>query len=347
MELPKELQHPRKGLMNVLDGVVLEIFINKLDYTNVEFPVMIKDIPKVEKQNNINVNVFGWKNSSAFPIYISSFHSTQHKEVINLLFYKNHYVLINNFNRFMYNYTKHKDKKHFCMYCLQCFSSEGTLEKHKNCITVNGKQGTNMPKEAEKVQFKNYHKKLEVPFVIYAEFEAIVEKIHGVKNNPGSSYTDAYQKHKDCSYAYKVVCCHDDQYSKPLQLYRGKNAVYKFIEKMLEEKWCQEILKKHFNKILEITTVEEKKFKQADKCHICGIKYKLCDVRVRDHWHITGKYRGSAHEKCNINYKLTEKIPVIIHNLYRYHSHFIMQEIGKFNRKINVLHIGKPSYIPG
>ena len=97
-----------------------------------------------------------------------------------------------------------------------------------------------MPNEGEKVQFKNYHKKLETPFVIYADFEA-----NGVKNNPGNSYTDAYQKHKDCSYAYKVVFY--DKYSKPLELYRGHNAVYKLIKK-----WCKETLKKHFNKILEI-----------------------------------------------------------------------------------------------
>ena len=70
------------------------------------------------------------------------------------------------------------------------------------------------------------HKKLEIPFVIYADLEAIVEKIHGdslaVKNNAEGSYTDAYQKHKDCSYAYKVVCCYDDKYSKPLKCIEGK-----------------------------------------------------------------------------------------------------------------------------
>ena len=225
---------------------------------------------------------------------------------------------------------------------MQCFRGEHTLEKHKNCTTVNGKQGINMPNEGEKVQFKNYHKKLEAIFVIYADFEAIVEKIHGVKNNSDNSYTDAYQKHKDCRYVYKVVCCYDDKYSKPLELYREPNAVYKFIEKMLEEeKWCKETLKKHFNKTLEITTAEEMEFKQADKCHICGYKYKPCDIKVRDHCHITGKYRGSAHHKCNINYKLTEKMPVIFHNLHGYDSHFIMQEIGKFSssadRKINVI----------
>ena len=122
------------------------------------------------------------------------------------------------------------------MYCLQCFRGEHTLEKHKkNCITINGKQAINMPNKGEKVQFKNFHKQLEVPIVIYADFEAIVEKIHGAKNNSDNSYTDTYQKHKDCSYAYKVICCYDDQYSKPLELYRGENEVYKFIERMLEE----------------------------------------------------------------------------------------------------------------
>ena len=85
------------------------------------------------------------------------------------------------------------------------------------------------------------------------------------------------------------------------------------------------------------STAAELEFKQADKCHICGDKYKPCDIKVRDHCHITCKSRGSAHQKCNINYKLIEKIPVIFHNLRGYDCHVIMQEIGKFNRKINVI----------
>ena len=78
------------------------------------------------------------------------------------------------------------------MYCLQCFSSDNILDEYKkNRITVNGKQAINMPNNGEKVQFKNYHKQLQVPFVIYADFEAIVEKIHGVKQDSDNSYTDA------------------------------------------------------------------------------------------------------------------------------------------------------------
>ena len=64
------------------------------------------------------------------------------------------------------------------------------------------------------------------------------------------------------------------------------------------------------------------------------------DVKVKDHCHITEKYRGSAHRDCNINVRLDKKIPVVFHNLKSYDSHLIGQELGKFNLKINVIQNG-------
>ena len=149
---------------------------------------------------------------------------------------KTHYALIKDFNKFMYNQTKHKERKHFCMSCLQWFSSELVLSNHKeSCILINCQQAIKMPHKGSKVKFTNFHKQLPVPFVIYAEFEAITEKVQSCKPNNDKSYIDAYQKHTDCGYGYKVVCCYDDKYSKPVQIYRGENAVYKFMAKMLEE----------------------------------------------------------------------------------------------------------------
>ena len=134
----------------------------------------------------------------------------------------------------MYNQTKHKERKHFYMYCLQCFPYEKALFNHKeNCTKINGAQAIKMPKADDMVYFKNCHKGLVSPFVIYADFEAINEKIHGCQPNNYKSYTELYQKHKDCGYRYQVVCCYDNKYSKPVQI--GENAVHKFMEKMLEE----------------------------------------------------------------------------------------------------------------
>ena len=80
-----------------------------------------------------------------------------------------------------------------------------------------------------------------------------------------------------------------------------------------------------------MTKEDEIEFKKADECHICNNKYTDEDIRVRDHCHITGKYRGSAHQECNLKLRVNPeevKIPVILHNLRGYDSHFIMQEIG-------------------
>ena len=151
------------------------------------------------------------------------------------------------------------------------------------------------------------------------------------------SYTEAYQTHEDCGSAYKVICCYNDKYSKPIQTYRGENAVYKFMEKMLEEvKYCKAVITKCFNKSLVMTEDDEQCFKTMDGCHICDEKYTDKDVRVRDHCHITGKFRGSAHQECNLKLRIKPddiKIPIIFHNLRGYDSHFIMQQIGEIARK--------------
>ena len=98
---------------------------------------------------------------------------------------KKNYILIKDFNAFMYNQSKHKERKHFCMYCLQCFSSERILANHvNNCLTINGAQAINMPKQGENIlKFNNFQKQLPVPCVIYADFEAITKKVQGCEQN--------------------------------------------------------------------------------------------------------------------------------------------------------------------
>ena len=93
------------------------------------------------------------------------------------------------------------------------------------------------------------------------------------------------------SFGYKLVCCYDNKYSKPVKTYRGTDAVYKFMKKMLEEvKWCQKMKKKHFNKDMVMTDEDTASFNKAKHCHICDKRYVNGDIRVRDHCHITGTY---------------------------------------------------------
>ena len=164
IELPTELRNPKKRLINIKnkDGECFrwchirhlnpqvehperikkgdKQMINELNYDGITFLVTQKQYNKIETQNSIKINVFGYENGQPFPIHISK---EAFKDPINLLLItkdkKKHYVLIKDFNSFMYNQTKHKNKKHFCMYCLQCFSSERILANHvNNCLTING-----------------------------------------------------------------------------------------------------------------------------------------------------------------------------------------------------------------
>ena len=172
IELPTELRNPKKGLINIKNkddecfrwchirhlnpqeknpqriNKVDKEMINELNYDGIDFPLSQKHYNKVEKQNNIRINVFGYEKGQPFPIHISK---ETFEDQMNLLRItedeKKHYVLIKDFNVFMFNQTKHKEKKHFCMFCLQCFSSERILANHvNNCLTINGAQAINMPK---------------------------------------------------------------------------------------------------------------------------------------------------------------------------------------------------------
>ena len=137
--------------------------------------------------------------------------------------------------------------------------------------------------------------------VIYADFEAITGKIQGCSPNNAESYTESYQKHTDCSYGYKVVCCYDDKYTKPVKIYRGEKTVYKFVARMLKEvEDCKKIDAKKFNIPLAMTDGDEANFAKANKCHNCDKAYTKTDTHVRNHCHITGDYRGSAHQDCNL-----------------------------------------------
>ena len=104
-------------------------------------------------------------------------------------------------------------------------------------------------------------------------------------NDDCFSYTSKYQDHVHCSFAYKLVCV-DSRYSKDLVLYRGKNAVFKFVQCIFKEYfYCKDVIKKHFNKNLVMTAEQNEEFERSNICWICGKLIDIADNKVRDHDH--------------------------------------------------------------
>jgi hypothetical protein len=374
MELPKDISNSKCGLINMRndDNMCLmwchvrhlrpkarrattitqndRDFELNLDYSGIEFPVKISDIGKIDKKNRINISVIGYRGKKQFyPIRISKGEHEDHMELL-LLGDGNgklHYVLIKDVNRLLCTVSKTKAKAHYCLHCFHNCVSEEALAKHREvCVEVNGVQATRLPKAGSKIRFKNRRNCLPVPFVIYADFESILVPNENTKSNAGSdeSYTERYQTHQACSFGLKSVCHYNDSYSGEYVSYAGKDAAYVFLKTVIKEATrCRSNVNNLFKKKMIISPEQEREFMNAADCSICG--ELLGEDRVRDHCHITGHYRGAAHNICNLKYRISWKVPVVFHNLRGYDSHLIMQEIGKFGMEVNVIPNNMEKYI--
>ena len=128
-----------------------------LNYSDIVFPLDFNDYEKTEDRFQIQINVFGYENK-AYPLYTSKISDDQR---FNLLLItektKSHYVFIKYLNRLMFSRTKHKDKKHHCMSCLQSFTTEEILSNHKKqCLLISGCQAVKY--ESGIIKFINHNK---------------------------------------------------------------------------------------------------------------------------------------------------------------------------------------------
>ena len=97
---------------------------------------------------------------------------------------------------------------------------------------------------------------------------------------------------------------------------------------------------KYFNKDLVTTAEQNEEVERFNICWICGRLIDL-DKKVRDHCHITRKYRGAAHWNC----KISKKVLVIFNNLKGYDSHLTFKELSKFNCKVSVITNGLEKFM--
>ena len=208
-----------------------------LDFTGIDAPTPISQIPKVEWQNDLAINVFGW-DKGVIVHHISN--QPEDMPRTNLLLIekagKFHYTWIKNLSRLLYDQSKHREKKHFCERCLHGYSRGDLLENHKPECQGIGQTAVRveMPEEGKNnLTFQNNHRQLPAPYIIYADFEALTTKLAGPELNPTMSNTQKTQHHKTCSYSYIVVRC-DGQTEKPVE-YRGPNAAEHFLQALQEE----------------------------------------------------------------------------------------------------------------
>ena len=325
----------------------------KYDWSGLSFPVTFDQIEKFERRNpGIAVHVFGYENEEVFPLrkpkvvgiavdllFLTQRVNPQEQAVVReetLEFTvprKTHYCWIKNLNRLLGGQvTKHEKHVVFCRNCLNHFPEDRLKIHEESCLSSEAVK-IEMPGKGAVMKFKNYHRKMQHPFVIYADFEARLKKIKVCEDKPKGSYTHKIQEHIPVSFAFHVVSEHVKK--KPV-LYRAscneEDVGKKFVEVLSE--FVKEIQNTFKNPVpMEFGRKERDEFNQATHCWICEKEFieddKESEKKVRDHCHFTGKFRGAAHTICNLNFRKPKFTPVFIHNLKGYDSHFIVKALGE------------------
>ena len=335
--------HPKEIHGEIISD--LEKYENDLNFKEINFSVKVKDIRKFEKQNPDLplINVFSLNENNK--VYLLRIKQKNCQKTIYLFLYsdgeKQHYSLIKNFSRLIRSQlTKDTTKQIFiCKGCLNHHTKEELLEKHMKYCGNNETALMRMPtKKNNIIKFKRHFKKLPLPFVIYADFECFTVPISTCQPNPEKSFTQIYQKHEPNSFCIYLKALDGMKTNfKPI-LYTKKtpdeDVSEKFIEYVVE--LTHKIYEDYYQKPkpLVLTNEEEKEFQSATICHICEEKLSSDKKsKVRDHCHFTGKYRGAAHNKCNLECRKPLILPVVFHNLQGYDAHLFIKKTGKSSRR--------------
>ena len=316
-----------------------------LNMKGIQYPVSFRGIDRFESQNtNISISVLGYnKEERVYPLKISKYTGCEH-DIILLLIKdkeKSHYCLVRNISALLSSQiNKHKGACDICLNCFNCFNTsqddDDKLKKHKDYCYKNECVKILMPPEGTYLRFKNFLHSEKAPFAIYADFESKIIEMDNCDPDPNKSYTKKYHKHEPVSFCYYIKSFNESVYESRIRSYiketpEGEDVIDIFI------KWLEDDVKAIANikpKKMIFTEEDREQFNKASDCWICG--EDLGNDRVRDHCHFTGRYRGPAHNICNLKYRKPESVSVFFHNLSGYDSHLFIKKLGSSDEKENI-----------
>lgn len=331
---------------------------NKYNFTKITYPVSLKDVNVFEKNNpGVSVNVYGLDGqNNIYPLKVVKSELRDHTDL--LLLQKDglsHYVYIKNFYSLLSRQlTKHAHSITVCKRCLsfvnKSFKRGGSrwLFEHSRMCDRHEHVKITLPTPGNNYLFFNkVNHQYRIPIVVYADFEATLIPME----ENMSDTRRKYQKHEPNSYCILVKSELSDEQlehyglSPVPTIYRGENAAKSFIDALYDIAAKVEVLYSYIVPMEDLNESMNRKYESSSTCYLCREAFTDNNKKVRDHDHLTGFFRGAACNNCNINYKLPNFIPVVIHNLSRYDSHFIIPELGRDEGEIDVLATTNENFI--
>lgn len=326
-------------------------FMNQYKFDCIQYPPTLKDVRVFEKVNNISINIFILdENDKVCPKKIVDQELLDHRDLLLLeIGEKRHFVYIKNFDKLVHSQiTSDHGKIKVCKRCLWYKKTDpknpNVVREHDNLCNKNQPAAVILPTQKPYIKFEHVERSMKIPFVVYADFESQLYDVHTCQPDPERSYEYAYNKHSPisvCAYLHfdeEFQLYAQDLPSEPF-IYRGSNAVTEllnFLNKVAEG------VSKVYDRdepLLPLTPEESHQYQTASLCYLCEKPFSepMTDPKVLDHCHITGFYRGPAHNSCNLRYRVPKILPVFFHNMSGYDGHFIIPELGYNNKEINII----------
>lgn len=269
-------------------------------------------------------------------------------ELANEMDIISHYCYIKNLSKLVVSQcNSHNSKIWLCDRCLHYFYSEIKLQKHVLECEEKNKCKITLPQKSSMqrwVSFNNHKRQLPVPFIVYADVESLLQPIAQQAEIGGKEMPKgAYQKHIPSSVGYYLHDLYHADKSK-YKYYTGADCINWFVDELYEISMQVASQIRYVTK-MDLSCHEKELYHKATICHICGKTFDGLDTKVRDHSHITGAFRGAAHNECNLKYQEARLLPVVFHNL-NYDSHFLIEILSSaFSGKIDIIPINNEHYI--
>ena len=322
------------------------------------------NILKFENRNDLIINIFTCENKTIVPVRLSSkidkiyldflngvkdqsinednireyvndlIELNHHKRLVNLFLYSNHYSLITKLSRLISKqidgnmHTSSKDDNNIyndCI-CYRCLNHTYSPLKYFNhlrfCISEKGSKAViDLPKPGTMIEFNKHQFQQKLPFAVYYDFECYFNEFVHV---PVAA-----------SYYISSTVEEDRKQHNIMAKEEGDNVALKFCKSLIYNLIVgkNSVYNKYFkkNKRFEILKVSEEEKKAQTSCSVCGVKFEIDSLKVVDHDHFTGKFRGMAHKECNLNFKEPTFIPIIGHNASKYDIHLFIKEMSELS----------------
>ncbi len=313
-------------------------------------PMPLNQIGRFEHLNKVQVNVFRlvetffllridnaltfirYHQSQLLPYRISK--ATEYKFVIDLLILSDglvhHYVLITDLPRLIAKVRgkQFRKRNELCRNCFHTCSSVKTLESHQALCLANEPVLINMPTEKNmKVLFKSHSARWFAPVVVYYDMESIIRPVLGCEQKDSVSSTEKMEVHEPCSLGM-VIVEHGTAKVPEYLSFRNEKPAECFLDRL--ENLAREVYekKRRFPEFVGVVPNEI-----PNVCWICEEPFELNEISVIDHCHYTGNFLGKAHQKCNVNRRTINFIPVLAHNAMGYDIHYVLKALKDRNPK--------------